>query len=97
VPLQWRTFLQADGALSGRRPVFLWTFLLVVLFQIGEALAKNIATLLVCRFFSGVFAASPITNAGGVVADIWDPVGRGAAMAVVGFEAWDALDRVLME
>jgi DHA1 family multidrug resistance protein-like MFS transporter len=78
-PLIW-----APGSeFIGRRPIFIGTFVVVVLFQIGEGLAKNIETLLICRFLSGVFAASPITNAGGVIADIWDPAGRGPAMAVV--------------
>lgn len=78
-PLIW-----APGSeFIGRRPIFIGTFVVLVLFQIGEALAKNIETLLICRFLSGVFAASPITNAGGVIADIWDPAGRGPAMAAV--------------
>lgn len=34
------------------------------MFQLGEALAHNIETLLVCRFLAGLFASSPLTNAG---------------------------------
>jgi DHA1 family multidrug resistance protein-like MFS transporter len=77
-PLLW-----APGSeFIGRRPIFIATFIIVTVLQIGQALAPNIACLLVTRFLSGVFAASPITNAGGVVADIWDAAGRGAAMSV---------------
>jgi folate-dependent tRNA-U54 methylase TrmFO/GidA len=35
------------------------------LFILGQALAPNIETLLVTRFFSGFFAVAPLTNAGG--------------------------------
>jgi MFS transporter, DHA1 family, multidrug resistance protein len=78
-PLIW-----APGSeLIGRRPIFLWSILALVLVQIGGALAKNMATLLVFRFLSGVFSASPITNSGGVIADVWDAIGRGPAMAIV--------------
>lgn len=37
------------------------------------------ATLLVTRFLGGFFACSPLTNGGGLLADMWDPVGRGPA------------------
>ncbi|SPO22102.1 related to multidrug resistance protein [Ustilago trichophora] len=42
-------------------------------FNIGCALAPNIQTLLVCRFFVGLFAAAPQANSGGTISDIWLP------------------------
>ncbi|KAI9512855.1 MFS general substrate transporter [Russula earlei] len=75
-PLLW-------GPLSediGRRPVFLITFLFNVAFQLGCALSKNTASILVFRFLAGTFAAAPLTNSGGVVGDIWDTKTRGKAM-----------------
>ena len=66
----------------GRRPVFVVTLLVFALFQIGDALAQNFATVIVIRFLAAVFASSPLTNAGGVISDIWDPINRGKAMAV---------------
>jgi DHA1 family multidrug resistance protein-like MFS transporter len=42
-------------------------FLFAVL-QIGDALGKNLATILIMRFLAGTFAASPLTNCGGVIA-----------------------------
>ncbi|CCF53347.1 hypothetical protein NDA11_003017 [Ustilago hordei] len=42
-------------------------------FNIGCALAPNIRTLLVCRFFVGLFAAAPQANSGGIISDIWLP------------------------
>ena len=35
------------------------------LLYIGQALAPNIQTLLVTRFFSGFFSVAPLTNCGG--------------------------------
>lgn len=43
------------------------------LFNIGCALAHNVRTLLVCRFFVGLFAAAPQSNSGGTISDIWLP------------------------
>ncbi|KAA8652918.1 MFS transporter [Aspergillus tanneri] len=37
-------------------------------------------TVMITRFFSGFFGGAPITNTGGVLADIWTPKQRGAAM-----------------
>ncbi|GAC76870.1 synaptic vesicle transporter SVOP and related transporters [Moesziomyces antarcticus T-34] len=42
-------------------------------FNIGCALAPNVQTLLVCRFFVGLFAAAPQANSGGTISDIWAP------------------------
>ncbi|GAC92682.1 multidrug transporter [Pseudozyma hubeiensis SY62] len=42
-------------------------------FNIGCALANNVQTLLVCRFFVGLFAAAPQSNSGGTISDIWLP------------------------
>jgi MFS family permease len=51
-------------------------------FQIGCALSPNIGALIVFRFLGGCFAASPLTNSGGVIADMWDAERRGDAMAI---------------
>lgn len=67
--------------LFGRRAVFVWTLSIYTLFHIGQALAQNIHTLLITRFFCGVFACAPLSNAGGVIADMWDPISRGLAMS----------------
>jgi DHA1 family multidrug resistance protein-like MFS transporter len=68
--------------LYGRRPIFLVTMFVYMCLQIGDALGKNIETVLIIRFLAGTFAAAPLTNCGGLIADIWDPVGRGPAMSV---------------
>ncbi|KZV65969.1 MFS polyamine transporter [Peniophora sp. CONT] len=68
--------------LVGRRPIFCVTMVCYTLFIIGQALAQNIETLLITRFFSGFFACAPLTNSGGVIADIWDPITRGTATSI---------------
>ncbi|KAG8680413.1 hypothetical protein FRC11_002525, partial [Ceratobasidium sp. 423] len=77
-PLLW-------GPLSenyGRRPIFLLGFVVYTGFQIGGALAPNLASVLVFRFLGGTFAACPLTNSGAVIADIWDADTRGKALAL---------------
>jgi len=66
----------------GRRPIFLLAFLVYTAFQLGNALAQNTAQILVFRFLGGMFAASPLTNSGAVIADIWDARTRGTALAI---------------
>ncbi|WVQ72033.1 hypothetical protein IAR50_001577 [Cryptococcus sp. DSM 104548] len=66
----------------GRRPVFIATFIVYTGFQVGCALSKNTASILVFRFLSGTFAAAPLTNSGAMLADIWDGDHRGQAMSI---------------
>lgn len=55
----------------GRRIVYIPTWLLFCAFQIGCATAQNIETLLICRFFVGMFGSPSLTVAGGTMSDIW--------------------------
>jgi len=84
--------------LVGRRPIFVRqtafgnahililvqcaTMALYSILILGQALAHNIETLLITRFLSGFFACAPLTNSGGTIADIWDPVTRGLASSI---------------
>ncbi|KAN0061677.1 hypothetical protein ACQY0O_005668 [Thecaphora frezii] len=77
-PIVW----SSASELYGRKTIFVGSMLVYTLFILGQALAKGPATLFVTRFLSGVFASAPLTNSGGLIADLWDPVGRGFAMAV---------------
>lgn len=76
-PLLWSPLSEQIG----RRPVYAVTMLIYVIFNIPCALAKNIGTMLVCRFLCGVFAASGLSNAGGTIADLWSIDERGTAIA----------------
>ncbi|KAK5025038.1 hypothetical protein LTS07_008417 [Exophiala sideris] len=66
----------------GRRYVFLITFTCYNAFNFLCAFAPNFASLLIGRLLTGTFASAPLTNAPGVLADLWGPVERGNAMAV---------------
>lgn len=46
------------------------TLLLFVLFEVGSGLAKNIQTRVILRFFAGFFGSTPLSNAGGSIADV---------------------------
>lgn len=75
-------FWGPGSELLGRRPIFVSTMVAFTLFHLGQALAQNLETLLVTRFFAGFFAVAPMTTCGGIIADIWDPVGRGLSTSM---------------
>lgn len=66
----------------GRRWIFYITFTLYLIFNFLCAFAPNFGALLVGRFLTGTFASAPMSNAPGVLADIWGPIERGNAMAL---------------
>jgi MFS transporter, DHA1 family, multidrug resistance protein len=52
-------------------------------FCVPIALAQNFYTILICRFFSGLFGSASMAVTGGAVADVWaDPIMRGVGMDV---------------
>ncbi|KAK1447551.1 hypothetical protein CMEL01_09390 [Colletotrichum melonis] len=57
----------------GRRPIYLGTWSLFILSTIPSAVAKNIQTILVTRFFSGAFGGTFLSVSGGTVGDIFLP------------------------
>ncbi|KAJ9298113.1 hypothetical protein DTO271G3_3718 [Paecilomyces variotii] len=74
-PLIWAPLSE----LIGRQVVFFGTYCALVAFCSGSAGSQNIWTLLILRLFAGSFGSSPMTNAGGVIADIFDADNRGLA------------------
>lgn len=68
--------------LIGRQIVFIITFLSLSAFCAGAAGSQNIWTLIILRFFAGSFGSSPLTNAGGVIADIFPADQRGLATSL---------------
>ncbi|ANB13987.1 Tpo3p [Sugiyamaella lignohabitans] len=66
----------------GRRPIYVVTLALAVIFIIPCAVAQNIGTLLVGRFIDGIFFSAPLTIIGGSLADMWVNSERGVAMAI---------------
>jgi Major Facilitator Superfamily len=77
-PLLWAPFSE----LYGRQLLFIGTYGVLTAFNAGAAGSKNMTTLLVLRFFAGAFGSSPLTNAGGVIADMFPGRERGFAMAI---------------
>jgi len=57
------------------------TLLVAVVFVIPCAVAKNFATLIVCRAIDGVAFSAPMTLVGGTLADLWRNEERGVPMA----------------
>ncbi|KAF2002805.1 MFS general substrate transporter [Amniculicola lignicola CBS 123094] len=77
-PLLWAPFSE----LYGRQVVFFGTFCAFTCFNAGAAGSQNMWTLLILRFLGGSFGSSPLTNAGGVVADLFAAKERGLAMGI---------------
>lgn len=75
-------FLAPLSEIYGRRPVLTLANFFFCAWQIGCALAPNISSLIVFRFFTGMGGAGCLTLGGGVVADIFRPEERGFAMGM---------------
>jgi multidrug resistance protein len=68
--------------LYGRKyPLFI-SFFIFGIFQIPVAVAQNLQTIMLCRFFGGVFGSAPLGIVGGTLVDFWEPVDRGVAMTI---------------
>ncbi|PSR94443.1 major facilitator superfamily domain-containing protein [Coniella lustricola] len=72
----------------GRRPIFYMTFTAYLAFNFLCAFPPNFGSLLVGRFLTGTFVAAPLSNAPGVLADLWPPLDRGVAMAGFSLMVW---------
>lgn len=77
-PLLWAPLSE----IYGRQILFMTTYAGLTAFNAGAAGAQNIQTLLVLRFFAGAIGSSPLTNSGGVIADMFPASQRGLAMCV---------------
>ncbi|KZZ90266.1 Major facilitator superfamily domain, general substrate transporter [Moelleriella libera RCEF 2490] len=77
-PLLWAPLSE----LFGRQILFVLTYACLTAFNAGCVGAQNIWTLLILRFFAGSFGSSPLTNAGGTIADMFEADQRGLATAI---------------
>lgn len=57
--------------LYGRRPVYIVSMPLSMLFIMGSGLSRHFASVAVTRFFAGTFASPAMAVAGGTVSDLW--------------------------
>ncbi|KAL2181621.1 major facilitator superfamily domain-containing protein [Thermothelomyces heterothallicus CBS 202.75] len=75
-PLLWAPLSE----FKGRQIVFFITYLGLAAFSAGAAGAQNIQTLIILRFFAGAVGSSPLTNSGGVIADMFNARGKQSNM-----------------
>ena len=57
----------------GRNVVYLSALILAMLFIMAKALAPNYGAAITFRFLYALFAAAPMTVAGGTIGDVWQP------------------------
>ena len=76
-PLLWAPLSEVYGRKSAVIP----PMFVAACFSFGSATSKDIQTLIITRFFAGIFASAPVSNTGGVLADLFPPSQRGIAIA----------------
>jgi len=64
----------------GRKIPLLSGYAVFAIFQIPVAVAQNVETIMLGRFFGGFAASSPLAVVGGLMADIWEPIDRAYAI-----------------
>ena len=64
----------------GRRVPLLTGYAVFAIFQIPVAVAQNVETIMLGRFFGGFAASSPLAIVGGLLADMWEPIDRAYAI-----------------
>lgn len=62
--------------------MYIGTYLGLTAFNAGAGASQNIWTIIILRFFAGAIGSSPLTNAGGVIADMFPARERGLAMSL---------------
>ena len=65
----------------GRRPPLIVGCLGFALFAVAVATAKDIQTIMICRFFDGLFGSCPLAVVAAAFADMFDNSTRGLAIA----------------
>ena len=58
----------------GRRVPLFAGYAVFAIFQIPVAVAQNVETIMLGRFFGGFAASAPLAAVGGAMADIWGPI-----------------------
>lgn len=76
-PLIWAPLSE----LNGRRPGIIIGMFGFAIFNTAVAVAKDIQTLMICRFFSGVFGSAPLAVVAAVFSEIYSNRTRGAAIS----------------
>jgi MFS family permease len=66
----------------GRRFIYVYVTPFSLLFIVGAGFAKNIVTIIICRFFAGALGSSPLAVGAGTLMDIWSGKHSSQAMAL---------------
>lgn len=66
----------------GRRLPLFVGYAVFCIFQIPVAVAQNLQTILICRFFMGFFGTSALAVTPGALADMFSPIDRGVAVSL---------------
>lgn len=66
----------------GRQPLYIVSAIGFALCHVVVAVAQNIQTVQIARFFAGAFGSTGSTMVGGTIADIWLPHERGLPMSI---------------
>lgn len=74
--------LASMSEIYGRRPVLFGANVFFCVWQIGCALAPNLASLIIFRFLAGIGGSGCLTIGGGVIADLFRTEKRGMATAI---------------
>lgn len=77
-PMIWAPLSELRGR---RLPIVIAMFGFTI-FQFAVAVGKDLQTVLICRFFGGIFAACPLAVVAAVFSDIFDNRTRGMAITV---------------
>lgn len=77
-PLIWGPFSE----LQGRKLPILVGMFGFTLFNFAVATAKDLQTVMICRFFTGFFGSCPLAVVAAVFADIFDNTQRGTAIVI---------------
>ncbi|EXJ96236.1 hypothetical protein A1O1_01362 [Capronia coronata CBS 617.96] len=75
-------FFGPASEVFGRRVPLFAGYLVFAIFQIPVAVARNVETIMLGRFFGGFAASSPLAVVGGALADIWGPLERAYGVCV---------------
>ncbi|KAF7192563.1 Citrinin biosynthesis cluster MFS transporter mrr1, partial [Pseudocercospora fuligena] len=67
----------------GRRAPMFLGYVAFLLFQIPVAVAKNLATICICRLLAGFFGCSALATVPLAMRDIWEPSRRSMAMSLL--------------
>lgn len=77
-PLWWSSFSET----SGRRAVYIISFLTLVIWNILAAESTSIGMLIAMRILGGGSSAAVLAVGAGTIADVWEPKNRGRAMGI---------------